>query len=148
MSIFSLTGGEYILNEPKANTYEIEKSTLVDEHQAPGYWQEEAISFGLSQDALMYALHGYNQLKHGGMISDTARLVIADFSKTSVEERFYVINMENGFLEYKSLVAHGKNTGALLAENFSNEISSYKSSLGFYLTAETYQGKHGLSIRL
>jgi hypothetical protein len=47
-----------------------------------------------------------------------------------------------------SLVAHGRNTGALMANSFSNQAESNKSSLGFYVTSETYQGKHGLSLRL
>src|SRR5262249_31752492 len=36
----------------------------------------------------------------------------------------------------------------LYASMFSNENGSKKSSLGIYLTAETYIGKHGLSLRL
>ena len=47
-----------------------------------------------------------------------------------------------------SVVSHGRNSGELYAKNFSNKPSSYKSSLGFYKTAETYHGKHGLSLRL
>ena len=31
---------------------------------------------------------------------------------------------------------------------FSNEYGSYKSSLGFYLTASTYQGRNGYSLIL
>ena len=32
--------------------------------------------------------------------------------------------------------------------DFSNKVSSHKSSLGFYVTEETYIGKNGLSLRL
>jgi hypothetical protein len=35
-----------------------------------------------------------------------------------------------------------------MAQSFSNRPESYQSSLGFYKTAETYQGKHGYSLRL
>ncbi len=35
-----------------------------------------------------------------------------------------------------------------MAKSFSNQPESYKSSLGFYTTGETYHGKHGYSLRL
>ena len=41
-----------------------------------------------------------------------------------------------------------RNSGFDFADNFSNQAESYKSSLGFYLTGEVYQGKHGMSLRL
>ena len=49
---------------------------------------------------------------------------------------------------YHCLVSHGKNSGELMAENFSNNPGSYTSSPGFYTTGETYFGKHGFSLRL
>ena len=38
--------------------------------------------------------------------------------------------------------------GENYATSFSNEVGSYKSSLGFYLTGNTYQGKNGYSLLL
>ena len=49
---------------------------------------------------------------------------------------------------FNTYVAHGRNSGEEFAINFANTINSYKSSLGFYITGNTYQGKHGLSLRL
>ena len=49
---------------------------------------------------------------------------------------------------YSSVVAHGRNTGAEYARSFSNQPRSNKSSLGFYITQETYFGAHGLSLKL
>jgi len=79
-------------------------------------------------------------------ISD--RITIIDYSKPSTEERFYVVDLDKKELLYKCLVAHGINTGNNLASNFSNELNSKKSSLGLFITAETYQGKHGYSLKL
>ena len=45
-------------------------------------------------------------------------------------------------------MAHGVNSGGLYARDFSNEEHSHQSSLGFYITGEVYQGKHGQSLRL
>src|SRR5690606_932140 len=49
---------------------------------------------------------------------------------------------------FNTLVAHGRNTGQATADKFSNLPNSNMSSLGFYLTDETYFGKHGLSLKL
>ena len=77
-------------------------------------------------------------------------IVVIDFSKNSSKERFYIIDMTTGNVE-KYLTAHGRNSDPNhdgLATKFSNVLNSNQSSLGFYLTAETYNGKHGYSLRL
>jgi len=82
---------------------------------------------------------------------DNARyLTVIDFSQHSSKRRLYVVDMQDGSLE-RHVVAHGSgsdpdNDG--VATQFSTVSNSHKSSLGFYLTAETYSGKWGLSLRL
>ena len=56
--------------------------------------------------------------------------------------------MKDKKVVHQSKVAHGQSSGVEFARNFSNKVSSHQTSLGFYKTAETYQGKHGLSLRL
>ncbi len=75
-------------------------------------------------------------------------LAIVDFTKDSTKNRFFLIDLVNENLVYYELVAHGKNTGGVSSRDFSNEINSLKSSLGFYLTAEPYYGSNGYSLRL
>lgn len=75
-------------------------------------------------------------------------ITIIDFSKPSTKERLFVIDLENKHVIYKSLVAHGKNSGGNMASSFSNTPRSLKSCLGFFLTAETYNGKYGYSLKL
>lgn len=93
------------------------------------------------------AFEGYEQLKLQGKVENEV-LTIVDFSLSSKEERMWVIDMKTKQVVLQSLVAHGRNSGFDFADNFSNQAESYKSSLGFYLTGEVYQGKHGMSLRL
>ncbi|MDG1277716.1 MAG: murein L,D-transpeptidase catalytic domain family protein [Algoriphagus sp.] len=78
----------------------------------------------------------------------TRVLTIIDFSLPSTEKRLWVIAPEEKEVLLHSVVAHGRNSGELMASKFSNKPESYQSSLGFYMTGETYQGKHGYSLRL
>jgi hypothetical protein len=102
---------------------------------------EKLLSYGIFKTAV-----------EGYAMTDKTRkkniLTIIDFTKPSSEKRFFVIDMDKRILLYHCFVAHGKNTGNNTADSFSNKPESLKSSLGFYLTAETYSGKHGYSLRL
>lgn len=102
----------------------------------------------LTFEAFENALKGYLELKSKDYLKNNKFLTIIDFSKASNQNRLFVIDLENKNIKHKSLVAHGRNSGNIYASKFSNKISSYQSSLGFYTTAETYSGKHGFSLRL
>ncbi len=93
------------------------------------------------------ALKGFYLLKEKGLIQKDI-LTLVDFSLSSTVKRLWVIHLSTNTILYNSLVAHGRNTGEEYANSFSNANSSYKSSLGFYLTGEIYKGKHGMSLRL
>lgn len=94
--------------------------------------------------AFEQAIAGYDKI--GEKTKEIMTLV--DFSKPSTEERFYVFDMRHKKLLFTSLVSHGKNSGGNYATSFSNENGSLKSSLGFFLTENTYQGKNGYSLIL
>lgn len=102
---------------------------------------------GLSEPALEYAMKGYTYLQEKGMVSKNI-LSICDFSQPSRNKRLYIIDMESRKLLYNTYVAHGKNSGAEFATSFSNTAESLKSSLGFYITQDTYIGTHGLSLKI
>lgn len=93
------------------------------------------------------AFKGYYKLKEEGKLNKDL-LTIIDFTKSSTERRMWVIDMKSNEILYQTVVSHGRNSGKEYATDFSNTRESYKSSLGFYTTAETYFGKHGLSLRL
>ena len=94
--------------------------------------------------AFRQAVAGYNRIKE----KNKPILTLIDFSKPSTEKRFFVFDMEKKKLLYSSVVAHGRNSGENYATSFSNQYGSYKSSLGFYLTENTYQGGNGYSLIL
>ena len=93
------------------------------------------------------ALRGFYLLKEKGLITKDV-LTLIDFSLSSNEKRLWVIDLNTNTVLFHSLVAHGRNTGEEFATSFSNSPESYKSSLGFYATAEVYNGKHGKSLKL
>ncbi len=102
----------------------------------------------LSYSAFAYAFNGYQILISENKIGKKDILTIIDFSKSSKKERFFIIDISEQKVIYSRLVAHGKNSGWDVPSSFSNHVNSYKSSLGFFITGETYAGKHGLSLRL
>ncbi|WP_186757466.1 murein L,D-transpeptidase catalytic domain family protein [Echinicola salinicaeni] len=102
----------------------------------------------LSEEALNHGVSGYLNLIQSGLISPNKPLTIIDFSLPSSSKRLWTIDPLKGSILHHTYVAHGRNSGNLMATKFSNTNSSFMSSLGFYLTAETYYGKHGYSLRL
>lgn len=77
-------------------------------------------------------------------------LAIADFSLHGDSRRLFLVNLITGEVQ-THFVAHGKNSDADAdgwANVFSNTPDSLQSSLGGYMVAETYSGKHGYSVRM
>lgn len=103
---------------------------------------------GLSYEAFKAGLTGFYDLRSAGKISNPNIITIFDLSKSSKEERLFVLDLKNRKVLAKSLCSHGKNSGGIYANTFSNEPNSYMTSLGFYLTGETYDGKNGYSLKL
>lgn len=96
------------------------------------------------QTALSYYKANRNRIGNPNYLS------VIDFTQHASAKRLYLINMRTGAVE-RFLVAHGSgsdpsHTG--YATYFSNEDRTHASSLGFYKTAETYDGEHGYSLRL
>ena len=107
----------------------------------------------LSEPALPLAafkssIEVYRRLAEEGQIINDRVITIIDFTKPSHLERLFVIDLVGEKVIYKSLVAHGKNSGENFATSFSNNPDSHQSSLGYYLTGKPYVGRHGYSLLL
>jgi hypothetical protein len=81
-------------------------------------------------------------------VYDSLQLGLSGLSRQAFEKRLYILDIQHYKVLFNTLVAHGRNTGREWATYFSNQPSSYKSSPGFYVTAETYKGNHGYSLKL
>jgi hypothetical protein len=104
-------------------------------------------SYGLERDVFFSAFKGLQYFQNKGLLRKSNLLTICDYSQSSNNKRLYVIDVLNGRMLFNTYVSHGKNSGEEFAGDFSNLNNSNKSSLGFMITAETYTGKAGLSMR-
>lgn len=108
----------------------------------------DANNFALPQiTCFKKAMEGFYLLREKGIIQKDI-LTVIDFSMSSAKKRLWVIDLSTNTILYNTVVSHGMNSGGEFANSFSNSPSSNKSSLGFYATGETYNGKHGLSLKL
>lgn len=76
------------------------------------------------------------------------RLAVIDFSLPSSEKRLWIFDLDSKQLVLHDFVAHGNRSGDNFATKFSNTNGSHQSSIGLFRTAESYQGKHGYSLRM
>lgn len=106
--------------------------------------QNKVVPTALLSKTLAY--YDANQSK----IKNKNYIIVIDFKQHNSKKRFYLVNMNTGDVE-QYLTAHGKNSDPDFdgyATKFSNSEGSLMSSLGFYVTAETYYGDNGYSLRL
>lgn len=90
------------------------------------------------------AINGFGKMN----LKSKEIITIIDFSKPSTAKRFFVIDLKSKTLLFNCYTAHGKNSGENYALKFSDKAGSLMSCPGFFITAETYTGKHGYSLRL
>jgi hypothetical protein len=98
----------------------------------------------LDFEIFAFAMEALDEMEYG----NEDIVTIIDFSLPSTEKRLFILDLRNQQILYHTFVAHGKNTGVNMATKFSNNKGSNQSSLGLYRTGESYQGKHGYSLRL
>jgi hypothetical protein len=102
----------------------------------------------LDPKVLDLALRAASCAQRRGVLPQSDLLTVIDYSRPSSQPRLYVLDVERGALLHHELVAHGKRSGGNHTRRFSNEPGSRASSLGLFVTRETYLGRHGRSLRL
>jgi hypothetical protein len=79
----------------------------------------------------------------------TGMLAIADMTQPSTARRFVVIDLEAKKVVMQTWVAHGQNSGELMATRFSNNDESHQTSLGVYRVGRRIiSPKHGPALLL
>jgi hypothetical protein len=116
--------------------------TQIDEIR--GLYRVLRLSGKLRYDIFRKAMIGHGRIG----FKRTDIITIVDYTRPSAEKRLFVIDLKTPRILYHTHVTHGLNSGFIHARNFSNELGSKQSSLGFFKTAETYFGKYGYSLRL
>lgn len=112
------------------------------------YERVNRMGVDLSEDIFRLAFTGFQKLSAQGRLSRDSILTIIDYSRSSKEKRMFVIDLRKQELLFHSLVAHGRNSGDEFAQHFSNDPNSHQSSLGFFITGDTYFGSNGYSMKL
>ena len=97
---------------------------------------------------LRYAVQAQQCAVASGSVTQPQRLAVIDYSRPSTVPRLWVFDLHQRKLLYSEHVAHGKHSGANLANAFSNVEGSFQSSLGLFSAAETYVGGNGYSLRM
>ncbi len=102
---------------------------------------------GLNKEALRHAVAAMQCAVNNGA-EPAQRLAVIDYSLPSTARRLWIFDLKRQRVLLRDFVAHGRQSGENHATRFSNREGSHQSSLGLFRTAESYQGKHGYSLRM
>lgn len=144
------------VNSVNEHTYKVNKENsaltplkLLKSEASTIYESIKLADVGLSFSVFEEAYIGFLNLKNSEKISEAASILsIADFDQSSKAKRLWILDLKSDSLLLNTWVSHGRGSGNDMATKFSNLSNSYQSSLGFYVTGEVYNGKHGRSLRL
>ena len=103
---------------------------------------------GIAPQVLHLAVGAVSCAMNTGAIEKPRTLTVIDYSLPSTTPRLWVFDVGSGRVLFNELVAHGRNTGDNMATQFSDAMNSRQSSLGLFVTRDTYVGSNGYSLRL
>ena len=101
----------------------------------------------LNKRVLKFALAAYHKARSRGAVKKPV-LTVIDYSLPSSKQRMWVFDVNHVRLLYNTYVAHGQNSGMNTPNHFSNASSSKQTSLGTFVTRDTYMGSNGYSLNL
>lgn len=101
----------------------------------------------LNRRVLQLALNAYHKAAAKGAVHKPI-LTVIDYSLPSSKQRMWIFDLRRERLLFNTYVAHGQNSGMVVPNHFSNQSSSKATSLGTYVTKDTYFGSKGISLNL
>lgn len=114
------------------------------EEAADALYREAGVA-GMLESAVLVS--GYRTMARHGLRSRV--LAIADMTQPSTAKRLFIFDLEERRLVLRTWVAHGQNSGGLMAERFSNRHGSHQTSLGLYrVGSRIVSPKHGPALLL
>jgi hypothetical protein len=105
----------------------------------------------LPPSLLEHALAAFARVEAAGRVRNRL-LTVIDYALPSSQRRLWVLEPDTRKILFHEFVAHGRGSSPDAdpdrAVRFGNQLGSFRSSLGTFLTADTYTGEHGTSLRL
>lgn len=148
--IIAILFSSFYLNMAHENQTKPQTTHIALESKTLSHTQQLYQEFGFDRNPILkfkafeQAIQGFEQINP--KVKDV--ITIIDFTLPSTQKRMFVLDLINKKVLFHSIVSHGKNSGENYATSFSNRHGSYQSSLGFYLTDQTYMGSNGYSLIL
>jgi hypothetical protein len=128
--------------------YSIEQEANISSFEQVELIELSQLAPKLNKGVIELALRAYTKAYEQGEVKRPI-LTVIDYSVPSDQPRMWIFDMATDSLVIKTYVAHGLNSGkGKVPDSFSNDMESKKTSLGTYITEDTYMGQHGLSLKL
>lgn len=103
---------------------------------------------GLKPKIVKLAIDAFNKAIQNGVGIKKPIITVIDYTMASTKKRLWVLDIDKKKVLYTSMVAHGKNSGENYTTAFSNKAGSLQTSVGVFLTENTYIGHCGYTLRL
>jgi len=102
----------------------------------------------LKPKVIKLAIEAFYRAKRAGISIKKPILTVIDYTLASTQKRLWVVDLDSKRVLYTSMCAHGKYSGENYTTSFSNRMGSLQTSIGLFLTEDTYFGRDGYTLRL
>lgn len=101
----------------------------------------------IKPEVLKLGLNAFNVAQSNGDCNKPI-LTVVDYSLPSNQKRMWILDLAHNQVLFNTFVSHGKNSGDNYTTSFSDKMGTLKSSMGVFVTENTYVGHHGYSLKI